>query len=292
MKYPLSTPVVHGQSKWGTGKLYFGWLTEDELGKNWGDASNREIFDWLTGRHLEYFHLTDVRAKGMRHVFGIGSILSYVNCNSIVYGSGFISSDSSVECEPYEIRAVRGIHTRKRLLDFGVECPEIYGDPALLLPAHYSPKLEKRYRWGFIPHYVDKRAPLARRLSESQGVLILDVLGPFYSFIDQICMCERIASSSLHGLVAADAYRVPSVWVQLGNNVAGGGFKFRDYLETVGRTQLEPRSCDIDTHLSDLEGSLSNGRISLDLDPLLDSCPFVIPRLNMIKEYLHVHYEH
>jgi pyruvyltransferase len=53
--------------------------------------------------------------------------------------------------------------------------PEIYGDPALLLPKYYLSKVKKKIRVGIIPHYVDKNNPWIKKISKEEGVLILDI---------------------------------------------------------------------------------------------------------------------
>ena len=86
----------------------------------------------------------------------IGSILDRGTKSSIIWGAGLISEDSEPIEIPKKIYAVRGPKTREKLLKSGIDCPEIYGDPALLLPKIYNPKIEKKYELGVIPHYIDK----------------------------------------------------------------------------------------------------------------------------------------
>jgi hypothetical protein len=46
-----------------------------------------------------------------------------------------------------------------------------------------------------------------------------------------------VLSSSLHGLIAADALGVPNAWIGLSDALRGGDFKFRDYYGVFG---IEP----------------------------------------------------
>jgi pyruvyltransferase len=68
----------------------------------------------------------------------IGSIIGWMtNKDSIIWGSGVREPDNPLPAIPRKVLAVRGPLTRKYLISQGVECPEIYGDPALLLPKIY-----------------------------------------------------------------------------------------------------------------------------------------------------------
>jgi pyruvyltransferase len=94
----------------------------------------------------------------------IGSILHFSDKNSIVWGAGFISKDSYCKVPPKKILAVRGPLTRKKLIEQNIECPKIYGDPALLLPIFYHPKIKKKYEIGIVPHYVDQKNEIIKAL--------------------------------------------------------------------------------------------------------------------------------
>lgn len=55
----------------------------------------------------------------------------------------------------------------------------------------------------------------------------------YKSVIDQIVQSKLIISSSLHGVILADAYGVPSVWYRgLGKDI---DFKYLDYYASTGR---------------------------------------------------------
>jgi hypothetical protein len=130
-----------------------------------------------------------------------------------------------------KIRAVRGPISRMRAQACEAKCPRIYGDPAMILPDLYTPKPGKRHGLGFIPHYVDQF-----RVGEwykGKGHII-NVLQDVESFVDEVASCERIISSSLHGIIIAHAYGVPAVWAKWSDSIGGDGTKYRDYYTSVG----------------------------------------------------------
>ena len=83
-----------------------------------------------------------------------------------------------------------------------------------------------------------------------------------------------IAASSLHGVIAADAYGVPSTWIELSDKVIGKGFKFRDYFMSVGRTDREPLIVNETTKLKEVYDKFYDYKINIDLDKLWEACPF------------------
>ena len=64
-------------------------------------------------------------------------------------------------------------------------------------------------------------------------VTVLDVAQGPAEFVSKLVQCERVASSSLHGLILADSYNVPNIRIQITPNVIGGDFKFQDYYSTT-----------------------------------------------------------
>lgn len=252
------------------------WASSGRDSTNFGDALNPWLFKKIMG--YAPINASETIIIFNNPVFScIGSILGWSrNRNLVIWGSGFISEDSFLRCIPKRVCAIRGPLTRKKLLEFGVECPEVYGDPALLLPKYYSPKIVKKYRIGIVPHYIDKDNPnfinLCKRLP--CDVSIIDLEQGVETAIDSILECEKIISSSLHGLIVADAYGIPSLRVKFSDNVAGGDFKFNDYFLSVGRRISDPIIIDQSTTLEYLLSKFRDYTISIDLDLLLEVCPF------------------
>jgi exopolysaccharide biosynthesis predicted pyruvyltransferase EpsI len=51
--------------------------------------------------------------------------------------------------------------------------------------------------------------------------------------LDQISSCELVVTSSLHGLICAHAYGIPTVWAKSINPLIGDNVKFYDYFQSV-----------------------------------------------------------
>src|SRR5690606_9819769 len=128
-----------------------------------------------------------------------GSILAHVNRHCVVWGSGIIQSDQVVK--PAKFLAVRGPQTRKRLLEQGHQVPEVYGDPGLLLTLYYNPTVKKKYKLGIVAHYNDFKTIKPHYQNEKEALLIDLMTNDIEATTDQFLSCERIVSSSLHGLI-------------------------------------------------------------------------------------------
>lgn len=230
--------------------------------RNWGDDLNYYFLRELTELPIVMYHNFKV-AKWfhLNNYLCIGTLLdavNYSNEQTIVWGSGVSGQERSFVL-PENIMAVRGPKTKEFCDKYGVQCPELYGDPALLLPLVYQPRRgvqrsisascvqevqKATFRLGIIPHVVDLHHPVIEEIREKHAdeILIIDLAHykKWTDVIDQICSCERILSSSLHGLIVSDAYQVPSCWIELTGNISGGYFKYYDYASSVNRDFLNP----------------------------------------------------
>jgi hypothetical protein len=196
------------------------------------------IGDTLSKPILEYFfgNVKQVNDKERNKIIAIGSIMGKVLPGDVVWGTGCMYE------KPCRVNAkflaVRGKLTRDLIV--GSAVPEVYGDPALLLPLIYNPEIQKEYEVGIIPHYIDKQIVKDRLVFEEGYNLFIDVALPYKEFVDKVKSCRRIMSSSLHGIVIAEAYGIPAEWCEYSDKVLGHGFKFRDYLTGTGREEQGP----------------------------------------------------
>lgn len=207
--------------------------------KNVGDALNFYLIHKISNRSV-----FEVKMGGVRHILGIGSIIHLGSGKSLVWGAGLIEEGIVLDQKTLasmKFFAVRGKKTREliaRKIGRSLSCT--LGDPAVLMPIYYMPNVKKRYALGIVPHYVDKESRGFKRLLELTSAKVIDVELPVEAFIDELSECEVIISSSLHGLILADSYNIPNVWVQFSNNLIGGDFKFLDYYTTTSEKQRQP----------------------------------------------------
>ncbi len=207
---------IQGKSKENYGDLLGKYLAEKISGKKVVFAWPKKfsIYDWFAPIHIT-----------------IGSILANVNHKCIVWGSGIVTKAHPIKNAKF--LAVRGPQTRTFLLNLGYNVPEIYGDPALLLPKYYHPKLEKEYKLGIVPHYIDYKLVVDLYKNED-SILIIDIMtNDVEGTSNQFLKCEKIMSSSLHGIIVAHAYGIPAVWQKFSNDVFGDDIKYQDYFESV-----------------------------------------------------------
>ena len=253
-----------------------------ENNSNFGDLLNYNLIKFITGRDPVFIGRQDPKEK----CFSIGSILVYADRYTHVWGSGLISDyDRSLPIEkPKKIYAVRGPMTRQRLMEkLNVNVPEVYGDPAMLLPMFYDPKVDKKHKIGIIPHYVDMKNPWVSKYREA-GYNVIDMRckqSDTLSIIKKIKQCDFIVSSSLHGLIMADAYGVKSKWIDFlddnGNsNVFGAGFKFKDYFMSVNRPVDKPIiiSSSSQPDIEKIYSDFVDYEIDINLKKLYEACPY------------------
>ena len=255
--------------------------------ENWGDDINYHFLREISQRPiLIYNRLSLAMRLKLKNYLVIGSTIDMCcTKNTEIWGAGIIDEVKSLRIKPLRVYAVRGPLTRKKLLEQGVKCPEVYGDPALLISRYYKPNIKKKYSIGFIPHrsnletiqdFTVDGTPLSKR----NDILVIDLThyDNWTDIIDQMCSCENIISGSLHGLVMAEAYGIPNLWIEFGKPLIGGHFKFHDFFLSINRDRESPYLIeDFNLTLKKVQKELSSWQPGIiNLQPLIDSAPFPI----------------
>lgn len=161
----------------------------------------------------------------------VGSVLEHLpdNWSGTVCGAGLLRPASRIDLTHARILALRGHLTADRVT--GNLDTTVLGDPGLLAP-RFIPQPIAKYELGVVPHWSDTE--LRDRFPHAH---FIDVRKPPNEVIAEIARCQRVISSSLHGLIVADAYGIPrqaELFAQAQHE--GGDFKFRDYQSIYGDT--------------------------------------------------------
>lgn len=206
---------------------------------NIGDRINPEIVEAITRRPARW---TGNRTQP--HLLATGSLLSTATTQSHVWGTGLIHPARGIgSADAAKIFALRGKLTYAEVRKAGLRIPDVpLGDPAVLVSSNLGLTKSERphYRLGLVPHYVDRLHPYLADVARHDGVAVLDVRQPPEAFLRKLRECRAVVSSSLHGLVFADALGIPSLWMELTDEIVGDGFKFRDWFSTSSNPQSEP----------------------------------------------------
>jgi pyruvyltransferase len=245
---------------------------------NFGDFITPFIYNNL---FLKY-PILDINGGKMKEdvVIGSGSILTNSKTNSIIWGSGFMFGNETIG-KPKKILSVRGPLTRNRLLKLGIKCPESYGDIGLILPYFYYPKVDKKYKLGIIPHYIDTTRFNEIYKNHDEDVKIIDVTEPIQSVINNILACEMTISSSLHGIIVSHAYNVKCMWIKITDKIGGGTFKYRDYygsLNLDNYKEILPYNYSKQISINEtikLVNDYPNPIFPINTKSIIELCPFI-----------------
>jgi len=196
--------------------------------KNFGDLLTPLLFKKFLGITIE-------RSASMSEadLVCVGSILDLVpkGWGGIVLGSGILKPTSKVDLSAAKCLAVRGPLTHATAV--GVPKDVVYGDLGLLAD-ELIPRPAKLHALGLVPHWSDKTLETRPEFLKYKP-LIIRVSDDPLEVIRQIGSCRKIVSSSLHGVILADAFRIPRRTEMTPQfDKEGGSFKFRDYAESIG----------------------------------------------------------
>lgn len=210
---------------------------------NFGDEIGPYLINKITKRPV-------INIRNIPNACGImtvGSIIQNTDRNNIsIWGSGLISDNQSIirnliNYTPIsgKITALRGKRTAQILKErLSWPIPNIYGDPALLMPCFYQPTVrnETNNKIVICPHYQHKKYFTT---FTHKDTYVTDVSLGVEKIIDDIANSNVCISTSLHGLIIAQAYRIPWVWLRISNDrLFGDFFKFEDFFTTIKRQHV------------------------------------------------------
>lgn len=206
---------------------------------NFGDQLAPLIIERLIG------HKTCWTQTASPRLLSVGSILTHAKTHDIIWGSG-TQYDNAPVCRELDVRMVRGPLTRDYMARYCDVQHTALGDPAILLPDLYEPKIGSCPGITVIPHYRDKQY-----YDGADRILDVCAMSPT-EMIDAIVSSEMIVTSALHPLIVAEAYGGRAVAVH--NNLDPGWrrsqeLKFRDYYASTGRDDWSMPYSDMGTCL-------------------------------------------
>ena len=163
----------------------------------------------------------------------VGSILEHLSSDysGIIAGCGKLHEKTKVSFPNAKILALRGPLTAR-----GVKGNFVLADPGLLADELVSLE-DREYDLGIVPHWTDKDLEHNKIFKKYNPLIIRPNQDPL-EVIRQIGKCKKIVSSSLHGIILADAFGIPrrieiAPRMQTHPHQEGNLFKFKDYLSSI-----------------------------------------------------------
>lgn len=243
--------------------LYY-W--QDKKFVNFGDYLSVKLVERIVGQPIKVYKKGP---KTEKKLLAVGSILICASDQDVIWGTGM--NGKRLDLKDYkfsllEVRAVRGPLTRDFLMrHFKIKCPEIYGDPALLFP-YFFPEFKKKkypaYPYLIIPHYSEEHL-----FPKSEYPNVVYPTDPWDEVIRKILDSQFVISSSLHGLVIAEAYGIPARYLRISEHEPL--FKYQDYYLGTNRPDFK--------YATSVEQALEMGGekpFECDLKSLYESFPF------------------
>lgn len=243
--------------------LYY-WQQKEFV--NFGDYLSLKIVERIVDGPVVVYKKTKVPKKKL---LALGSLLYFANTGDVLWGTGCnlkYTNKEDYNFSSLDIRALRGPLTKAFLEEtFGIESPPVYGDPALLFPylfPEFRRKKEPKYDYIFIPHFYE-----IGRFTNCSSDCIVYPTDPWNQVIEKILDSKFVISSSLHGIIIAEAYGIPARYLRLSDKEPM--FKYQDYYYATGRENFVIAT-------SFQEALEMGGELPLEFDPepLYDAFPF------------------
>lgn len=248
------------------------WMRGRRFG-NMGDLFGPIIVAAHTGQPVQFTPSTSMRQR----LISVGTIGQKQRLGRVdIWGAGFGGTQESGFAVPRGFRhphltrfmphLLRGPFSATLLRESGYAVPDVYGDPAMLLPRLWpGQSIAKRWELGVVIHLseIEHRSPTAGARpdflryaipEELRGaVTVINTVvergvDPVRQRVEDILACRRILSTSLHALVIAEAYGIPCAGFDIHAGVSGRfhaedhgvpiDHRMRDFYAGVGRPEV------------------------------------------------------
>lgn len=218
-------------------KLY--WWNETP---NFGDRIAQDIVAAVSGREVIWASPADCE------LFAVGSLFKWIRAGvqsgdpgrrPWVWGSGIMGPLRVDFGKRIRLAAVRGPVTAALL---NVSGQVALGDPGLLIPEVVPRPAARDGAVGIVAHHSMSLEALAGlRAGGGRPVRLVDVTqADHLQVVRDIAACDFVLSSSLHGLIVADAYGIPNRWLDPRGIHRNAELKFHDYALAVDRLMGRP----------------------------------------------------
>lgn len=203
---------------------------------NLGDYLATVIFQWM----LERKQILSLHTKETTNLMTVGSLIGMGNFDATIWGTGIHCFETAKavmmhsKYVHYDIRAVRGPITKEILRTAGYSVKDCFeGDPAVLMPFIYAQeKPVKKYNCSIVHHLSSKKDDIDKDL-HTISISTTD----YQQFISELQASQRVISSSLHGIILAESYGVPAIFLNSGMD--NELLKYYDWYFSTGRMNVK-----------------------------------------------------
>jgi len=233
---------------------------------NFGDQLSEKIVERITGKTVEVYD--EEHHAGTRKLLAIGSIMSYAKNGDVIWGTG-VNGKSPLAAYQFvnlEVHAVRGPLTRDFLMQhFNISCPEIYGDPTLLLPRlfpEFQRAAEPLYEYLIVPHFSEQHL-----YPKDLYPNVVYPTDPWDTVIKAILNSKFVVAGAMSGAIVAEAFGIPAR-ILISPASSEDLFKYQDYYLGTGRPHFK-----IAYSLQDALEMGGESPVICDLDALYQAFP-------------------
>jgi predicted GH43/DUF377 family glycosyl hydrolase len=204
---------------------------------NFGDIASRDVVERVVGS------ATRPSSADSPRLLAIGSIAHVARNGDVLWGCGFKGTRRALDLDvtDVDVRAVRGPLSAEILRSQGIDMGRLTHvfDPGCLVARLYAREIaaydvaqnDHRGRIRIVPHYRDDIFYRRKYPQHMRSFLSVDETPQ--GMIEKMLGAEAVFSSSLHGIVFAEALGIPAYFITPfgGEDV----FKYYDYYYGTGR---------------------------------------------------------